>query len=500
MHEGFTADEAMAAVLAHPVVPSPDEPIELPGPDQAVVVAYVYGNNDEMVAHSWHASMRDLVGWDWAHHGRILAGGYIAMRCGTNGLIESRNNAVKEFLAEGRADWMFWCDTDMGFAPDIVDRLMAAADPVERPIVGALCFSQRADEPDGMGGWRVLPTPTIFDWAHVAEQQGFAVRWDYPANTVIRCAGTGSAAILIHRRVFEEIADKFGPVWYERVPNTTTGQLISEDLSFCVRAGALGIPLHVHTGVDTTHSKRFWMGAEDYWRMRALQPPPDLVAVQSQPQLSVHVDLAASLATLARDEHVHADGMLKLPADLDRYTAIIEATGPEVIVETGTRTGASARWFAELGVDVITVDIEPQGREESSWSPSPTTGVITYLSGRSSTDPDVIARVAELVDGRRCMVVLDSDHSAGHVAAEIGLYGPLVSPGCYLVAEDTLFGYAPPQLRGRHFPHGLDGSPLDAVAELLHDNPGWSRDIAVERMSPTSHHPAGFWLRNEDLS
>src|SRR6185295_11962872 len=142
-------------------------------PADAVSVAYVISNE---VAASWYHSMIELVGWDLANKGRLLQGGYIAMRCGTNGLVEARNKAVAQFLADGRADWLFWIDTDMGFAPDTIDELMAAADPVQRPIVGALAFSQRETNPDGMGGWRTAATPTIFDWRHLGDQQGFGVR------------------------------------------------------------------------------------------------------------------------------------------------------------------------------------------------------------------------------------------------------------------------------------------------------------------------------------
>jgi len=242
----------------------------------AVTVAYVHQNE---VTYSWHHSMIELVGWDLSNHGRIMAGGYIAMRCGSDGLVEARNKAVRHFLEDKPADWLFWVDTDMGFEPDTVDRLMEAADPVERPMVGALCFSLRETDPDLMGGWRTSPTPTVFDWAKVPagengdEQMGFAVRWDYPANALVQCAGTGSACLLVHRSVFERLDTKLGPVWYNRVPNTSTGQLISEDLSFCLRAGAAGIPLFVHTGVRTSHMKPVWVAEEDYWRRRAFDPP-----------------------------------------------------------------------------------------------------------------------------------------------------------------------------------------------------------------------------------
>jgi hypothetical protein len=240
-------------------------------PAQSVAVAWAGGNE---VKYAFFHSMLELLGWDIANEGRVWQGGYVGLRVGTDGLVDARNKAVGIFLEEKRADWLFWLDTDMGFAPDTLDRLFEAADPVERPVVGALCFTQRETRSDDMGGWRCMATPTVFDWTHYKEQQGFAVRWDYPANTVTKVHGTGSACILIHRTVFERIRDKFGPVWYTRAPNPTTGQLISEDLSFCIRANALDIPLYVHTGVRTTHQKTIWLGEDDYWQQRAVSPPP----------------------------------------------------------------------------------------------------------------------------------------------------------------------------------------------------------------------------------
>lgn len=258
----------------------------------AVVVAYVHSN---AVTYSWHRSMIELVGWDMAREGRIIRGGYIAMRYGTDGISLARNKAAADFLAEKNADWLFWIDTDMGFGPDIIDRLLEAADPVERPIVGALAFSQREEVDDGMGGFRCRATPTIFDWVNTGDQMGFGIRFDYPANTLTQVGGTGSACILIHRSVFERIEEKYGRAWYDRVPNTSTGQLLSEDLAFCLRAGTLGIPVHVHTGVKTTHLKQLWLAEDDYYSQVALaqleptappatEPTAVIVPVLGRPQ------------------------------------------------------------------------------------------------------------------------------------------------------------------------------------------------------------------------
>lgn len=240
-------------------------------PAQSVAVAYVH--QDE-VHYSWHHSMTQLLAYDGANNGRIWQGGYVAIRGGTDGLAEARNTAVREFLADSAAHWLWWIDTDMGFAPDTVDQLFAAADPVERPVVGALCFANREVENDGMGGRRSVAAPVIMRWTHDGDEAGFDTRWDYPAGTLVRCDGVGAACVLIHRSVFEKVAEQYGPNWYSRARNPSTGAMISEDLSFCVRMMSLEVPVHVHTGVGTTHAKRIWLGEEDYWRQRALNPPP----------------------------------------------------------------------------------------------------------------------------------------------------------------------------------------------------------------------------------
>jgi hypothetical protein len=289
------------------------QPQDSPPAGDAVTVAYVHS---DQVAYSWHHSMVEMIGYDMAREGRIIRGGYIAMRCGATGLVQARNDTVTEFLSSRDADWLLWIDTDMGFPADMCERLLDAADPAERPIVGALCFSQRETEADGMGGWRCRAVPTVFDWARLDDgQEGFAVRWDYPHDAVTRCAGTGSAAILIHRSAFARIAAKYGASWYEMTPNPSTGQLIGEDLSFCARAGALGIPVHVHTGVACSHMKRLWLGEDDYHRERLTDPPGLLRGGTSSVLFGKPIELKASWpdgppdGMSAEDLAAAADGM-----------------------------------------------------------------------------------------------------------------------------------------------------------------------------------------------
>jgi hypothetical protein len=258
----------------------------------AVTVAYVHANDCTM---SWHHSIIEMLAHDMGNAGRVMRGGWVAIHSGTDGLVQSRNMAVKNFLEDKRADWLFWTDTDMGFAPDTIDRLLEAADPVERPIVGALCFCLQEVEPDQMGGYVTRLAPTIYDWTTSGEQKGYAVRWQFSENALTRCAGTGSACILIHRSAFETVKKAHGAVWYDRIPNTSTGQLIGEDLSFCLRAGALNIPIYVHTGVKATHAKTNWFSDRHYQeqlqtdaiilsRQSAGEPTAVIVPVLGRPQ------------------------------------------------------------------------------------------------------------------------------------------------------------------------------------------------------------------------
>lgn len=241
----------------------------------AVCLGYLHSNE---VAHSWHLSVMDMLAWDVAHHQRLVRGGFLAMRCGSGGLVEARNETVRRFLA-GAADWLFWLDTDMGCGASTVDRLIEAADSDERPIVGALCFAQQEYASDGLGGHRTRPAPTLYRWVEGGDRSGFTSWLDYPRDELVQVAATGSACLVIHRDVFEKIAAQYGDTWYTRMVNPATGQLLSEDLSFCARAAAVSVPTYVHTGIRTTHLKSAWLGEDAFEASQAPQPATEDVAV-----------------------------------------------------------------------------------------------------------------------------------------------------------------------------------------------------------------------------
>lgn len=242
----------------------------------SVALAYVH---DKEVTHSFHDSLQGLILYDLAHEQHLFGGdGPIKMRCGTGGLVGARNKVAQRVLEHPEDEWLFWIDTDMGFEPDTLDRLLEVADPRERPIVGALCFAQREVALDGYSGFATRAGATVYDWRDSGDgPRGFQGRAWYEPNALTRCDGTGSACILIHRSVLERIHTEYGPCWYDQAPGDQG--LVAEDLSFCMRAATVDAPVHVHTGIRTTHMKTVWLSETDFWEQAAAPPATEPVAV-----------------------------------------------------------------------------------------------------------------------------------------------------------------------------------------------------------------------------
>jgi cephalosporin hydroxylase len=102
---------------------------------------------------------------------------------------------------------------------------------------------------------------------------------------------------------------------------------------------------------------------------------------------------------------------LKYPSDLWIYQEIVADTQPDVIVETGTWHGGSALFLAvvceAMGHGrVLTIDPEP-------GEPLPGHPRVTYLRG-SSTDPQVLARVADEVRDADSAMVVEDTNINGH--------------------------------------------------------------------------------------
>jgi len=175
----------------------------------------------------------------------------------------------------------------------------------------------------------------------------------------------------------------------------------------------------------------------------------------------------------------------KYPNDLLIYQDIIYSTKPDVIIECGTDKGGSALFFANLfdiigKGKVITIDIDNKNPPQHKR--------ITYFVG-SSTSEKIVKKVKEQVQGKKVMVVLDSDHDKGNVLKELNLYNNLVSDECYLVVEDT-------NINGHPVYKTFGAGPMEALKEFLKDNDNFEIDKNCGKFLITSN-PNGYLKRRK---
>jgi cephalosporin hydroxylase len=183
--------------------------------------------------------------------------------------------------------------------------------------------------------------------------------------------------------------------------------------------------------------------------------------------------------------------VLKSPFDLWMYQELIWSSRPDVIIETGTHRGGSALFFSDIAklaghtMDVLTIDFNPK----IAYDPAPHR--IFPVRGISTAD-STVAQVKAHLQGwsgdrpPRTMLVLDSDHSKRNVLEELRVYAEFVSPGQWLIVEDT-------NVNGHPVLPAHGEGPYEAVTEFLAETTDFVPDVSCERYLFTQN-PRG-WLR-----
>ncbi len=217
------------------------------------------------------------------------------------------------------------------------------------------------------------------------------------------------------------------------------------------------------------------------------QPSPD------GPSLSQNLDLTLRewVQRYQREivfEQVRYRGVNALKNVLDLWVLqeIIWETKVDVVVEIGVRFGGTTLWLADTlrtlrGPDALVVAVDLESPEVAL------PGNVIFVGG-DSIAPTTVATVAEHCRGRRTMVMADGNHAAAHVLEELRRYGPLVSEGCYFIAEDGIVDVM-------EWTHATPG-PLVAVHRFLAETDEFSIDRSREKFLLT-YAPDGFLKRTK---
>jgi hypothetical protein len=194
-------------------------------------------------------------------------GKQLRVSCHAGGVADGRNEIAQQFLDGTDCEWLFMVDSDMGFGPDTVERLIAssASRTDEKSVVGGLCFGLRRDGAGEHHGTKYVVVPTLYELVADGVRPAWRSILDYSRDDLVPVNGTGAACLLIHRSHLVALREQFGDTWFAPVNG------YSEDLSFCVRLAAAEIPLCVDTSVRTTHHKGgVFLDEDEYDRCRAL--------------------------------------------------------------------------------------------------------------------------------------------------------------------------------------------------------------------------------------
>lgn len=175
--------------------------------------------------------------------------------------------------------------------------------------------------------------------------------------------------------------------------------------------------------------------------------------------------------------------IIQLPQDMLAMQEIIWRIKPDLVIECGIAHGGSILYYASLlelqghgevlGIDL---DIRPHNRE--AIESHPMFKRVSMIQG-SSIDPAVVEQVRALAEGKRVIVVLDSNHTHEHVLAELRAYAPLVSQGSYCVVMDTVVEDMPADAFPDR-PWGVGDNPKTAVWAYLKETSDFEIDQQMQ--------------------
>lgn len=188
--------------------------------------------------------------------------------------------------------------------------------------------------------------------------------------------------------------------------------------------------------------------------------------------------------------HYHGIRTLKLPSDMWNYQEIIFEHNISHVVETGTRHGGSALFFADTLLAkrssgfVVTVDVDPSANQVRQHEK------IKFLIGDSGSSEMAQAIFSLLPDDRGpIFMILDSDHAGSHVYRELEALVPFLRAGDYLVVEDSC-------VNGHPVRPDFGPGPWEAAQEYISRYPGvLVPDKARERKFGATSAPDGYFIR-----
>ena len=188
--------------------------------------------------------------------------------------------------------------------------------------------------------------------------------------------------------------------------------------------------------------------------------------------------------------------IIQYPHDLITLQEIIWDIKPKVIIETGIARGGSLLFYASMlklldnnGI-VIGIDLELRKHNKKRILSNSISKNIKLIDG-SSTDNSVVKQIRRyFTKKKKCLVILDSNHTHEHVLNELKIYSKFVSKNSFIIVFDTHCEFLPKKLIPNR-PWGKGNSGYTAVMQFLNENKNFKLEN-IEDKTLISCAPFGF--------
>lgn len=250
--------------------------------------------------------------------------------------------------------------------------------------------------------------------------------------------------------------------------------------------------------------------------------PGPFTPPETRPDLNYAVDdLRRTMLRVADNLRWYEQSWLGVPVwqladDLVALQRIVFDAQPKWIVETGTKFGGSALFFASLlammgrtpeAGGVITADVHetPEARDALAEKPHRFAPWVRQRLIGDAKSPAIVAAIRKRIaaDPGSVMVFLDDWHDGDHVYAELRAYSELVTPDGILIVADTTFADlvdTPVVMTSDKYSNAEHSNPRTALRRFLSERtdfvvvPDYTRtgisnfpDSVLKKINPGSH-------------
>lgn len=185
--------------------------------------------------------------------------GDTAMQFASGSLIYDARNKLAQIAVDNDVDRVLWLDSDMTFEPDFLERMSETLESSGADMVSALYFSRRPP-------YKPLAYRQC-DYVFEGNDARIDVSLiDKIPDKTFEIAACGFGGVLMRAEILKTIREQrglpFSPIYG-----------LGEDLSFCVRARALGKVIVCDPTIHMGHLAKMAIGGPDYvTRWNSLNP------------------------------------------------------------------------------------------------------------------------------------------------------------------------------------------------------------------------------------